>query len=223
MSRSFQRLRLAPAGSDEEKQDVLNAYTSSKGDFDTILTQIMCSTIDDEDRFITLINDGIASGDLKATAQWRKASKDTKARDRRRARAGKEAAEAEAYAKELGVHDKLNGGKNKGKGKGKGKQADEAEEDDDEAGLRALIQGNQAKRMDALMESLESKYGGGSDKKGKKRASTGGPSDDPKGSSSSSKKKRKSAEAEPTEEEFAAIQAKMDADRARKAQGKKGK
>ncbi|GAA6001074.1 hypothetical protein JCM10207_007401 [Rhodosporidiobolus poonsookiae] len=198
-------------GSDEEKADILEAYTSSRGDLDVILSSIMCSTVDDEDRFVTLINDAIASGELKATAAWKKALKDTKGKEARRKKADKEAREAEDMAKELGVHDKLFGGKKGGaKGKGKGKKGADGEGDDDEAALKALIQGNQAKRMNSLLDSLEAKYGGSSSsKKGKKRVSTGG--DDDEAGLKGGKRSKKVEE--PTEEEFAAIQAKMDARR----------
>lgn len=174
----------------------------------------MCSTVDDEERFIAIIDAAIASGDLKATPAWKKGSKDLKAREKRKAKASKEAKEAEAYAKELGVHDKLYGTGAKGKGKaaaagkgGKGK----GKEEDDEAGLRALIQGRQAERMDAMVASLEEKYGAAGKKggKGKKRASTGGEDGDEQNG------KRKKKEVEPTEEEFAKIQAEMDARRAK--------
>ncbi|KAI5479571.1 hypothetical protein MNV49_003308 [Pseudohyphozyma bogoriensis] len=192
-------------GSDEEKTDLFDAYTKSSGDIEEILSNVMCSTIDDEDRFVSLINDGIAAGELKSTPAWKKALKDTKAKAKRRAEANAEASEAEAYAKELGVHDKLFGENGKGgKGKkGKGKAADE----DPEAALRALIQGNQAKRMDSLFDSLEAKYGAKENKKGKKR---GGDVED-------GGKKKKQKEVEPTDEEFAKIQAEMDARRAAKS------
>ncbi|GAA5890318.1 hypothetical protein JCM6882_008793 [Rhodosporidiobolus microsporus] len=198
-------------GSDEERDDILAAYEASSGDIDEILSSVMCSTVDDEDRFTTLINDAISAGELKATPTWKKAAKDTKGKERRRKKADKEAKEAEELAKELGVHDKLfagkKGGAAKGKGKGKGKKEDD--EVDDEAALKALIQGNQAKRMNNLFDSLEAKYGGGSSsKKGKKRASTGGDDDDEAGAKGG--KRAKKVE-EPTDEEFAAIQAKLDA------------
>jgi DnaJ family protein C protein 9 len=79
------------------------------------------------------------------------------------------------------------------------------------------------------MESLEAKYGpggSGSSKKGKKRASTGGIGRDDEGGDENGRSKRaKKAEAEPTEEEFAAIQAKIDARRnapSEELNGKKG-
>ncbi|GAA6048926.1 hypothetical protein JCM3770_007122 [Rhodotorula araucariae] len=192
-------------GSDEERADVLAAYESSGGDLDTILSTVMGSSVDDEDRFVTLINGAIAAKEVKATAGWRKAAKDTKGKERRRKAAEKEAKEAAELAKELGVHDKLFGPK--GKGKGKAKKGGDAG-DDDEAALRALIQGNQAKRMNSLVDSLEAKYAGIEAKKsGKKRASTGG--DEAQG-------KRSKKEIEPTDAEFEAIQARLDANRKEK-------
>lgn len=208
------------AGSDEEKQDLFLAYTTFSGSLDKILPTIMCSTVEDEERFVKLIDEAITSGELKSTPAWKKSSKDLKAREKRKTKASKEAKEAEEYAKELGVHDKLYGDGVKGKGKGKGRAKGGAGGNDEDA-LRALIQGNQAKRMDAMVASLEEKYGGGASKKGgkaKKRASTGGDDDDEQASSG---KRQKKKEVEPTEEEFAKIQAEMDARRASK--GKKGK
>ncbi|BGP06189.1 hypothetical protein JCM10049v2_002008 [Rhodotorula toruloides] len=197
-------------GSDEERRDILEAYKNSSGDIESILNSVMCATIDDEDRFVKLIDDAIAAKEVKATPAWKKSSKDTQGKEKRKKKADKEAKEAEELAKELGVHDKLYGNgssSSKGwKGKGKGKKADA---EDDEASLRALIQGNQAKRMNSLIDSLEAKYAAAEAKKGKKRSSTGG-EDAAKGG------KKAKKEAEPTEEEFAAIQAKMDARRSRK-------
>ncbi|GAA5859017.1 hypothetical protein JCM1840_003713 [Sporobolomyces johnsonii] len=212
-------------GSDEETADVLAAYESSSGDLDVILSSIMCSTVADEDRFVALIDSAISSGSLEATTTWKKHRKDTKAKEGRRRKADKEAKEAEKLARELGVHEKLFGedakgkgkGKGMGKGKGKGKENDDDDDDDgDEAALKALIQGNQAKRMSNLMDSLEAKYGGGSSskKKGKKRASTGGDDDDDDDEGGKKQKKQRTKVAEPTEEEFAAIQARLDARRA---------
>lgn len=185
-------------GSEEEKGDVYAAYEKYKGDLEGIVITIMCSTVDDEDRFIILINDAIEKGELKETSAWKKSAKDTKAKEKRRVKADKEAGEAEAYAKELGVHDKLFGEGRKAKGKGKGKGKGEV---DDEAGLRALIQGNQAKRMGSIIDSLEARYGKKQEAKAKKGEEEGG-----------SRKKRK-VESEPSEEEFERIQAGIDARR----------
>ncbi|KAM0753640.1 DnaJ-domain-containing protein [Meredithblackwellia eburnea MCA 4105] len=195
--------------SDEERDDILSIYTSSSGSLETLLTTLMCSTEADEPRIVKIVNDAIKSKQLAEFPRWKKDVKDTKARDKRREKAGKEAKEAEEYAKELGVHDKLFGGDGgDGKGKGKGKKKEGGDED----ALRALIQGNQARRMENLFESLEAKYGATDKKgkKGKKRASTSnedGEDDEPvKGKG----KKAKVVEEEPSEEEFARIQAEME-------------
>ncbi|GAA5970100.1 hypothetical protein JCM11641_000268 [Rhodosporidiobolus odoratus] len=214
-AQSIDEFKAKYQGSEEERDDVLAIYTSSSGDLDTILSSIMCCTIDDEDRFITLINESIKAGELKSTPAWKKAQKDTKAKEKRRQKAEKEAKEAEKLAKELGVHDKLFNGK-KGKG-GRGKKVAKEDDEDPDAALRALIQSKQSDRMTSLFDSLEAKYGSGSGaKKGKKRASTGGEDDSGKGS------KKKKVE-EPTDEEFAAIQAKMDARRKNGGGGRKSR
>lgn len=225
------------------------AYESSAGDLDAILASVMVSTVDDEDRFVDLINRAIASGAVESTPEWKKHLKDTKGKgkERRRKKADKEAKEAEELAKELGVHDKLFGGDGnsngagattsesqrqgvkKGKGKGKaggsrggvGGGAQEADAEDGEAALRALIQGNQAKRMNSLVDSLEAKYAAieankksSKQQRGKKRASTGDGGDEPEGGGdASSKRPRGKKDREPTDEEFAAIQARIDARR----------
>lgn len=170
----------------------------------------MCSTLDDEDRFITLINQGINDGKLTSTSAWRKESKDIKSKASRRTKASKEALEAEAYAKELGVDEKLFG-KNTSKGqKGKGKGTEQ--DDDDEAGLRALIQSKQAGRMDSLIGSIEAKYEAQEqDKKDKKRGKGGAI-----GAGASKKQKK---DEEPTDEEFARIQAEVEARRASNKNG----
>ncbi|GAA5931753.1 uncharacterized protein JCM15063_001559 [Sporobolomyces koalae] len=198
---SIEEFKAKYQGSQEEQDDLFDAYTSAKGDLEIILDSIMCSTHDDEERFVKLINQAIESNELEATSKWKKMSKDTKAKEQRKKKADKEAKEAEKAARELGVHDKLYGDKGKGKGKSKA----QGEAGDDEAALKALIQGNRDKRMSSLMDSLEAKYGGGG--RGKKRASTGG--------DGSTKKQKKGEEHDegPTEEEFARIQAEIDSRR----------
>ncbi|KAL8292980.1 hypothetical protein RQP46_000674 [Phenoliferia psychrophenolica] len=214
-------------GSEEETSDILSAYTSSSGSLDAILAAVMCSTIDDQDRFTTLINDAISSGSISSTPTWTKSSKDTKAREKRRAKADKEALEAEAYAKELGVHDKLFGGgatsKGKGKGKGKGKEGG------DEDALKALIQGKQAQRLESMLEGLEAKYAPKSKpkaKKGKGKKHAIDDDDDEDEEERPKGKKRAKVDVEPTEEEFERIQKEIDARRAKPVEGatkKKGR
>lgn len=152
-----------------------------------------------EERFTTLINSAIAAKEVKSYPAWSKMLKDTKAREKRQKEASKEAGEAEALAKELGVHDKLYG---TGKGKAKGKKEKEAE---GEEALRALIQQRGAARMANTLASIEAKYATADNKKSKKRKSLS-PSDN---SEDSEKEKRKKAKRNsmPTEEDFQKIQA----------------
>ena len=141
------------AGSDEELEDLIEAYTAASGSLEKILMAVPSpDEAAAEDRFVQRINEAIDAGKLQRLSGWTKSSKDTKAREKRRKHAAAEAAEAEKAAQELGVHDKLYGGGKKGKSK---KSAAGGTEDD----LKALIQQRQAGRLDALVQSLESKYG----------------------------------------------------------------
>ncbi|KAI2463746.1 DnaJ domain-containing protein [Annulohypoxylon bovei var. microspora] len=155
-------------GSDEEKDDLLIAYEQHKGKMDRIYESVMLSDVlEDDERFRTIIDEAIASKDVTAFKAYTHESKRSK--EARTKAAQNESAEAEEYAKELGVHDKLFGSKDKkgdkGKGKGKGKGKKGSSEDD----LAALIRSNQQGRSNFL-DNLAAKYGAApSTKKGKKR------------------------------------------------------
>lgn len=180
-------------GSDEERDDVLAAYEAGRGDLDVVYESVMLSNVlEDDERFRAWIDEAISKGDVEGFKAYTKESK--KKRDKRVKDAKGEAAEAEEYAKELGVHGKLFGGgaAGEGKGKGKGKKKDAGGED----ALAALIRGRQADRMDAL-DRLAEKYGAAAPKakkKGKKRAAED--EDDEDGG-------------EPSEEAFQATQARL--------------
>ena len=168
----------------------------------------MCSTYEDEDRFIKLINSAITAKTLTSFPAWKKAIKDSKAQEKRKSKAVREAGEAEAYAKEMGVHDKLFSKKGKGKGK--------ATQEEEEASLKALIQGNQVKRMDSIIGSIEAKYVNQESNRKKKRNSEEGGDGN----------KKQKTEIEPSEEEFLKLQKEMDARRKSSGNGeekKKGK
>ncbi|KAI1211267.1 DnaJ domain-containing protein [Annulohypoxylon truncatum] len=154
-------------GSDEEKDDILIAYEQHKGKMDGIYESVMLSDVlEDDERFRAIIDEAIANKDVPAFKAYTHESK--KSKEARIKAAQNESTEAEEYAKELGVHDKLFGGKDKkgdkGKGKGKGKKG--SSEDD----LAALIRSNQQGRSNFL-DNLAAKYGAAPNtKKGKKRA-----------------------------------------------------
>jgi DnaJ homolog subfamily C member 9 len=171
-------------GSDEEKDDLLIAYKESKGNMDKVFGKVMLSDPqDDDERFRTIIDEAIASGDLegyKAYVNETRASK-----ERRIKNADKEGDEAMAYAEELGVAEKLFG--KKGKSKNNGEDA-----------LKALIQKKQKDR-NSFLENLEAKYAPqpklkAKAKKGKKRASPD---------------EEEEEEVEPSEEAFQAAAARL--------------
>ncbi|WRT68609.1 uncharacterized protein IL334_005587 [Kwoniella shivajii] len=154
-------------GSEEEKNDIISAYKSTKGSLPDILSYIPHSTYNDEDRFINLINDLISSSskEIGSTVKWEKTSTDLKAKEKRRKSGEKSAREAEKAAKELGVWDEFYGSGEKGNrqsnstsqsneksGKGKG-----GDGDGNGDGLAALILKRQRDRQSDF-QALEDKY-----------------------------------------------------------------
>lgn len=157
----------------EEVDDLKEAYNTTNGNLNEIMTHIPHSTHDDEPRFVTIITGLIKIKELKLTPTWTTSSKDEKSKMVRKKEAEKEAKEAEDLAKELGVWDEFYGtGKateKKGRrGKGKEKQ-DDAEDDDDHSALQALILKKKDKNMDSFFDSLATKYAEPTSKKGKKK------------------------------------------------------
>ncbi|KAI1768595.1 DnaJ domain-containing protein [Hypoxylon sp. FL1150] len=148
-------------GSDEERDDLLVAYEQYKGKMDKIYESVLLSDVlEDDERFRKIIDEAIASEDVPAFKAYTHESKKSKEARVKAARA--EGTEAEEYAKELGVHDKLFGSKSRKEGMGK-----KGSSEDD---LAALIRRNQQGRSNFL-DNLEAKYGAPtSSKKGKKRA-----------------------------------------------------
>jgi DnaJ homolog subfamily C member 9 len=125
-------------------------------------TVILSDVLEDDERFRKIIDDAIARDDVPDFPAYSKETKKKRDGRIRRAKleAQAEAKEAESYAKELGVHDKLFGGV-------KGKKSKENSEDS----LAALIQRRQQDRSsNSFFDHLEEKYGASSKgKKGKKR------------------------------------------------------
>ncbi|OAP65044.1 hypothetical protein AYL99_01016 [Fonsecaea erecta] len=148
-------------GSEEEKNDVLAAYEEGEGSMDTVFEMVMCSdVVADEERFRKVIDEAIAQGEVQAYIRYTK--EDKKSRERRKANAKKEEAEARELAEELGVAEKLFGKKDSSKKKSKNGG-------DDNDALMALIQQRQQNRAQNFFDDLEAKYGGGA-KKGKRKA-----------------------------------------------------
>ncbi|KAI8322727.1 DnaJ-domain-containing protein [Martensiomyces pterosporus] len=192
-------------GSDEERRDILAAYKLHDGDVDLIFTEVMLAEVEDEERFIGIIEQAIKDKDIKRTRKYTK----TKQRSKERAqKAAEEAAEAEALRKELGLDDKLR--KIKGDKKSKRKRdssgdAEKEEDDDDddddegdEGAIKALIRQRTTSRMSAIIANIEEKYT--AQATGKKNG---------KKSKKGRQQKQPAAFSEPSEEEFQALQAKL--------------
>jgi DnaJ family protein C protein 9 len=159
-------------GSDEEKDDLLNAYEEYMGKWDNIYEVVMLSDpLEDEDRYRAIIDAAIEKGEAKAHAAYTDETKKQKAL--RMKRAQKSGKEAEELAKKLGVHDKLFG-------TGKATKKESGQD-----ALAALIQKRQAGRGD-FFDHLEAKYAapqkgkakGKGNGKGKKRSSADVESED---------------------------------------------
>ncbi|KKY16989.1 hypothetical protein UCRPC4_g05713 [Phaeomoniella chlamydospora] len=204
---AIERFKTEYQNTPDERIDILNAYTTSKGDMDYVFENVMCSEIlVDEDRFRTIIQTAIDNNEVKAYKKF--THEGSKQRDRRRKQAESEAKEAEEFAHELGVADKLFG-KNTKNGKSKTKK------EDDQAGLMALIQQRQKSRQEqqnGFFDRLEEKYNSGSSKKSQsepkskpktKKRST--PSDDEDGKDEG-----------PSEEAFAAMQKRLEENKAKR-------
>ncbi|XP_052274401.1 dnaJ homolog subfamily C member 9-like isoform X1 [Dreissena polymorpha] len=120
-------------GSKEELEDLKTAYVEFKGDMDEILSNVLCSTIDDEDRFAGIIKDWIKT---KAVPDFKKFSKETKkSKENRKRKFAQEAAEAEEMKAELGLWE--------------------------DTSLQAIIQSRQQSRqqhMASFFDDLEAKY-----------------------------------------------------------------
>ncbi|KJZ78461.1 hypothetical protein HIM_01852 [Hirsutella minnesotensis 3608] len=170
-------------GSDEERDDLLVAYEECEGDMDGVYERVMLSdVVEDDSRFRRIIDKAIQQDSVPEFAAYSKENKRKRASRLKAAKA--EAAEAEDYAKELGVHDKLFGSK---KGKKKGSSEDD---------LAALIQRRQQDRSAKFLDHLAEKYGasGGKGSKGKKRQLEEEPSEEAFQAAASKLKKRSASE-----------------------------
>ncbi|KAL2888411.1 DnaJ domain-containing protein [Ceratocystis lukuohia] len=201
--------------SDEEAEDVLTAYETHRGDLDALYETVMLSDVrEDDERFRAIIDQAIKENRVPGFPAY---TKETKKKRTARLKAAKdEVSEAEAYAKELGVHDKLFGasvaeddgedseedmpvssGKaaKSSKAKGKSVSAKPRKKESSEDALAALIRSRHQERG-SFLDALEAKYTAKENKKG--------------GKAKSSKRRR---EEEPSEEEFLKIQAKLNGER----------
>jgi len=126
-------------GSDEEKDDIINAYTKFKGNMGKLYQVVILSNpLDDEERFRVVIDEAIASGDVEAFKAYTEETEASK--EKRMQKARREAKEAEKLSQEL---------------KAKREKKEKKQGGDDS--LAAIIRSRQAGRM-GFLDKLEAKY-----------------------------------------------------------------
>lgn len=147
-------------GSDEEAEDVINAYVLNEGDMDGIITCVMCSRDEDVPRFVSIIHAALESKKVDEypafTEIYGASSRDQTTEQKKKAEAAakkraqatkKEAKEAEEYLEELQkAHKKKTGSKSS-----------------TPLSLEDMIRERQKQRMGTFsssIEQLEAKYAG---------------------------------------------------------------
>ena len=210
-------------GSNEEVDDLKVAYIETGGSIGEILNHIPHSTIDDEPRFIVLITNLIANGELPLLQKWESSIRDEKSKLVRKKQGQKEAKEAEKLAKELGVWDEFYGSGRTGNRKGKGKTKQDGEDADDHSALQAIMLKRKKQKMDSFFDDLASKYAEPEPKggKGRRRDKAGNSTEE-----SPKKKPRGGAPSPPPEiddQEFEKVQQRLFGDKGSGATTSKSK
>ena len=122
----------------EEDEDLKKAYSDGNGNMNFILDNVLCCTVEDDERFEKKIEGWLADGSLPKLPELKKTM--TKAaKTKRRGKSSKEAAEADQHAADLGLTTPANG---------------------DES-LRMMIMQRQEKRAqesDNFLDALAAKY-----------------------------------------------------------------
>uniref|UniRef100_A0A8C6SLT3 DnaJ homolog subfamily C member 9 n=1 Tax=Neogobius melanostomus TaxID=47308 RepID=A0A8C6SLT3_9GOBI len=132
-------------GTDEERADVLQLYVQFEGNMNAIMESALCSTLEDEPRICSIIQDAIENKEVTAFSAFTNES--GKKKRTRRKRAEKEREEAEQMQKEMGLDD----------------------EDDSLTKMIKLKQSSREKNYNNFLSDLEAKYAPkGKSKKGKK-------------------------------------------------------
>lgn len=150
-TKALDKLKKEYQGSEEEKEDVLKAYRTAKGDLDGVYESVMFSNVlEDDTRIRGYIDAAITSEEVESYKAY--AEESAVRKERRVKKARKEAKEAEKLKEKIDNKKKSGGSKKKGG-------------DDGMGDLAALIQQRQQARGATFLDDLEAKYGGGNKKK----------------------------------------------------------
>jgi len=128
--------------SEEERNDIKQAYLDSEGFMGAVLDRVMCSRVEDEERFRTIIEEMIDNNEVEDLPGFRNEAP-AKKKARQKA-ATKEAKEAEKAKSALGLND-----------------------ENSLANMIMQRQANRGQQMDSFLDGLAEKYG--KPKKGKKK------------------------------------------------------
>lgn len=137
-------------GSEEEKRDVLKWYEKCEGKMAKLYKNVMLSDpAEDEERFRSIIDEGIESGEVEGYAAYTEESENSQRKrvEAARKKKEKEAKEAEKHAEDLGIGKDL-----------KKKKTGKKEKDDGMGDLAALIGQRQQGRANNFLADLEAKY-----------------------------------------------------------------
>eukprot|EP01006_Ploeotia_vitrea_P036670 TRINITY_DN66043_c14_g9_i1.p1 TRINITY_DN66043_c14_g9~~TRINITY_DN66043_c14_g9_i1.p1 ORF type:complete len:297 (+),score=134.64 TRINITY_DN66043_c14_g9_i1:40-930(+) len=179
--------------SSEELEDLLAAYLLHDGDMDKVMQWVPLATHADAARFVKQIKELIAAGKLNKLSKFAKSSKGLAARVKREEQS--EAKEAEEAATEMRV--------------------------DENADLRALIMARNRGRENAL-DAWASKFVDNDNDDEDDVGTTNNGGKKKKQNKSKSKNKKRKQASMPSDEEFARIQAQLDANKNNK-KNKKGR
>ncbi|CAI6326325.1 unnamed protein product [Periconia digitata] len=179
-------------GSEEEKQDLLKAYTEREGNLDYIFQTVMLSDVlEDDIRFRKILDDEIAKGTIESYPKYERANNDAtrqkvkdKVRKQREEFDKRDAAKKQKEEEGTAAASGAAAGKASVKASTKSKKSAASNNMDD---LASLIQQRQKSRQGNFFDHLEAKYA---------PKSTGGRG-----------RKRESPMDEPSEEAFAAMAA----------------
>ena len=95
--------------SNEEEDDLKKAYCDGEGDMNFILDNVLCCTVEDDERFAEKLKEWIKDEVVPEFAAFKK-SNTKAAKAKRRANLSKEAEEAEQHAADLGLNGATDSG-----------------------------------------------------------------------------------------------------------------
>ncbi|KAJ4364829.1 hypothetical protein N0V95_000673 [Ascochyta clinopodiicola] len=147
-------------GSEEERRDLLQAYTKYKGRLDQIYEVVLLSDIlVDDDRYREILDDAISKGEIESYPAYAKETDETRLKAKKAAKKSRDDFEKRQAAEDA---KKQKVGKSNGKAKSKKSAGG------DMSDLAALIQQRQKSRAGGFFDHLEAKYAPKS--RGSKRA-----------------------------------------------------